>query len=171
MPNWEECRVLSIDLPTTVVSALLHWWCSVQCAHVLGSGFFFFFFSGNAGPHPATVSGCLVTEFGDRRAALMRTLPAGSLAIFPAASKIYMARDIPYPFHQDSDFRYFSGFAEPDAVLLVRSDRTSAEQVHTTLIVPSRNPSVRRFLTLPHNVRPTPGVLFDRGQRLAAALV
>lgn len=48
------------------------------------------------------VGGVTLAEYRSRRAALMRTLPAGALAIFPGASKEYITRDIPHRYVLDS---------------------------------------------------------------------
>jgi len=93
----------------------------------------------------AMVAGCPVAEYRERRAALMKSLPPGALAIFPGASKMMMSRNIPYRFRQDSDMQYFSGFREPDGVLMVRSSRGSCDEVHSTLVLPPRNPNTERW--------------------------
>ncbi len=52
-----------------------------------------------------------------RRQALQRF--AGGVAIIPAARVAIRSNDTEYPFHQDPDFRYLTGFEEPDAVLVL----------------------------------------------------
>lgn len=58
-------------------------------------------------------------EFARRRRALMRMMGKGSVAILPAAPARIRNRDVAYPYRQDSDFYYLSGFAEPNAVLVI----------------------------------------------------
>ena len=60
-------------------------------------------------------------EFIRRRRQLMRMMGRGSVAILPAAQTRLRNRDVLYPYRQDSDFYYLTGFAEPDAVA-VRMD-------------------------------------------------
>ncbi|HVA33213.1 MAG TPA: aminopeptidase P N-terminal domain-containing protein [Candidatus Baltobacteraceae bacterium] len=44
---------------------------------------------------------------------------AGGAAIFPSAKTTYRNNDSTYPFRQNSDFHYLTGFDEPDAVLVL----------------------------------------------------
>jgi Xaa-Pro aminopeptidase len=59
-----------------------------------------------------------------RRARLLEALssgPAGrGVAIVPAATLQRRSNDTHFPFHQDPDFRYLTGFPEPDAVAVLR---------------------------------------------------
>jgi len=54
-----------------------------------------------------------------RRRALMRLMGPGSLAILPAARTVFRNRDVAYPFRQDSDFAYLTGFPEPDSLAVL----------------------------------------------------
>jgi Xaa-Pro aminopeptidase len=66
-------------------------------------------------------------EFARRRRQLMRMIGRGGLAILPAATAKVRSRDVEYPFRQDSDFYYLSGFAEPEAVLVLVPGRPAGE--------------------------------------------
>ncbi len=68
-------------------------------------------------------------EFARRRRELMRMMGPGSIAIVPAAHERIRNRDSHYPFRQDSDFHYLSGFPEPDAVLVLVPGRRQAEYI------------------------------------------
>jgi Xaa-Pro aminopeptidase len=63
------------------------------------------------------------TEFARRRKRLMALMEPNSIAIIPAAREQVRSRDTHYPFRQDSDFYYLSGFAEPGAVLVLAPGR------------------------------------------------
>ncbi len=67
--------------------------------------------------------------FVERRQALLGRLPAGSLALIPGAALKVRNRDVEYPFRQDSDFYYLTGFSEPDALLLLLPGRAEGETV------------------------------------------
>ncbi len=69
------------------------------------------------------------TEFASRRARLMAAMGASSLAIIPAASEQLRNRDVHYPFRQDSDFHYLTGFPEPDAVAVLIPGRAQGQYV------------------------------------------
>ena len=68
-------------------------------------------------------------EFARRRQALMAMMESNSIAILPAAKEQTRSRDTAYPFRQDSDFYYLSGFDEPDAVIAIIPSREHGEYV------------------------------------------
>ncbi|XP_078388155.1 xaa-Pro aminopeptidase 3 [Cetorhinus maximus] len=52
----------------------------------------------------------------------------------------YMTNDIPFPFHQNTNFLYLCGFQEPDSILLLHSIPGKSLPSHkTVLFVPRRN--------------------------------
>ncbi len=59
----------------------------------------------------------------------MRMMGDGSMAILPAAAQRIRNRDAEYPFRQDSDFQYLTGFPEPEAVLVLMPGRKEGEYV------------------------------------------
>ena len=59
----------------------------------------------------------------------MRMMGQGSVAILPAAPIRGRNRDVEYPYRQDSDFFYLSGFPEPEAVLVLIPGRKHGEYV------------------------------------------
>jgi len=59
------------------------------------------------------------SEFKARRERLLAAMDNNSIAIIPAATELTRSRDTHYPFRQDSDFFYLTGFNEPDAVLVL----------------------------------------------------
>lgn len=69
------------------------------------------------------------SEFARRRRRLMDMMEANSIAIIPSAREVLRSRDTEYPFRQDSDFYYLSGFAEADSVLVLVPGREHAEYV------------------------------------------
>ena len=68
-------------------------------------------------------------EFAKRRRQLMRIMGADTIAILPAAALHYRNRDAEYPFRQDSDFYYLTGFTEPDAVAVLVPHREHGEYI------------------------------------------
>ena len=66
-------------------------------------------------------------EFSRRREQLMRMVAPGGIAILPAAPVRTRSRDVEYRFRQDSDFYYLTGFAEPDAVIVLAPGRENGE--------------------------------------------
>lgn len=59
-----------------------------------------------------------IAPFRARREALLQTLGSG-IAIIPTAPERIRNRDSDYPYRYDSYFYYLSGFAEPEAVLVL----------------------------------------------------
>lgn len=68
-------------------------------------------------------------EFSRRRKALMALMEPNSIAILPAAPERIRNRDTEYPYRQDSDFFYLSGFPEAGAVLVLLPQRQHGEYV------------------------------------------
>ncbi len=68
-------------------------------------------------------------EFARRRKALMAHMEANSIAIVPTAPERVRSRDTEYHFRPASDFYYLSGFAEPEAVLVLVPGREHGEYV------------------------------------------
>ncbi|MBB3048393.1 Xaa-Pro aminopeptidase [Litorivivens lipolytica] len=68
-------------------------------------------------------------EYARRRSNLMAVMEPNSIAIIPGAVEKVRSRDTEYPFRQDSDFYYLSGFVEPDAVMVLLPGREHGEFV------------------------------------------
>ncbi len=66
-------------------------------------------------------------EFERRRRELMAMMGPGSVAVLPAAPERIRNRDANYPYRQDSDFYYLTGFNEPEAVLVLIPGRKHGE--------------------------------------------
>jgi Xaa-Pro aminopeptidase len=81
-------------------------------------------------------------EFVRRRRQLMRMAGRDAIVIVPAAPERVRSNDSHYPYRQDSDFHYLSGFPEPDAVLALIPGR---EQGETILFCRERNPERERW--------------------------
>jgi len=67
------------------------------------------------------------SEFKRRRNQLMKMIGKNSIAIVSSASQQVRNRDVEYPFRQDSDFLYLSGFNEPESVLVLVPGRKHGE--------------------------------------------
>jgi Xaa-Pro aminopeptidase len=66
-------------------------------------------------------------EFISRRQALMAQMDEGSVAVVPSAPVRARNRDVSYPFRQDSDFQYLTGFPEPESVMVLIPGRSAGE--------------------------------------------
>ena len=68
-------------------------------------------------------------EYQKRRDRLMSMMSPGSIALIPGAKEKRRNRDIHYPFRQDSDFYYLSGFREPETLLVLIPGRLQGQEV------------------------------------------
>jgi Xaa-Pro aminopeptidase len=68
-------------------------------------------------------------EFARRRRQLMRLMGRDSIAVLPAAPVRHRNSDVEYPYRQDSDFHYLTGFGEPEAVAVLVPGREQAEYI------------------------------------------
>lgn len=68
-------------------------------------------------------------EFVRRRKQLMRIIGDDAICIVPAAPERLRNNDSHYPYRQDSDFHYLSGFPEPEAVLALIPGREHGEVI------------------------------------------
>ena len=68
-------------------------------------------------------------EHARRRRALMRMMGEDSIAILPAAPHAVRNRDVEYPYRQDSDLLYLTGFPEPEAIAVICPGRAHGEYV------------------------------------------
>lgn len=68
-------------------------------------------------------------EFVRRRKQLMRMIGREGIAILPAAPERFRNNDAHYPYRQDSDFHYLTGFGEAEAVLALIPGRAHGEVI------------------------------------------
>ena len=81
------------------------------------------------------------SEYARRRRRLMNEMEPGSIAVIPGAVAQRRNRDIFYPFRQDSDFYYLTGFCEPEALLVLVPQR---EQGETILFCRDKDPRIEQ---------------------------
>jgi Xaa-Pro aminopeptidase len=68
-------------------------------------------------------------EYARRRRQLMRMAGEDAILILPAAPERIRSKDTTYPYRQDSDFWYLTGFTEPEAVLVLVPGRKHGESL------------------------------------------
>ncbi|NOU22359.1 MAG: Xaa-Pro aminopeptidase [Methyloglobulus sp.] len=69
------------------------------------------------------------SEFKKRRKQLMQRIGKGNIALLGSSSTKIRNRDVQYPFRQDSDFYYLTGFSEPDALAVFIPGREQGEYI------------------------------------------
>ena len=76
-------------------------------------------------------------EFEKRRRKLAKLIGKDGIAVIPTASTRVRSRDTDYPYRPDSDFYYFTGFSEPNAVMILAPGREDGSFI---LCLRERNP-------------------------------
>ncbi len=69
------------------------------------------------------------TAHAKRRRLLMQLAGEQAILVLPAARERIRSRDTHYPYRQDSDFLYLTGFDEPEAVLVLVPGRKHGESI------------------------------------------
>ncbi|MBB4591639.1 aminopeptidase P N-terminal domain-containing protein [Xanthomonas cannabis] len=75
------------------------------------------------------LTGIGAAEYARRRKQLMQMAGEHAILILPAAPERVRSHDTHYPYRQDSDFWYLSGFPEPEAVLVLVPGRRHGEAI------------------------------------------
>lgn len=70
-----------------------------------------------------------MNEYQKRRKTLLSKIDPNSIVILPSAHEILRNGDATYPFRQNSDFYYLTGFDEPDAVLVLIPKNKDGEYI------------------------------------------
>ena len=83
-----------------------------------------------------------MAEHGRRRRQLMQMLDADAVVLLAAAPRRVRSGDIEWPYRQDSDFLYLTGYDRPDAVLALLPGRRHGE---TVLFCRERDPQRERW--------------------------
>mgnify|MGYP001238364069 CR=1 FL=1 len=67
------------------------------------------------------------SDFKKRRKILMEKIRNDSVLIIPSAQHQKRTRDVDYPYRQDSDFYYLTGFGESDSLMMLIPDRKNGQ--------------------------------------------
>ncbi|MEZ0472235.1 aminopeptidase P N-terminal domain-containing protein [Luteimonas salinilitoris] len=87
-------------------------------------------------------TGISTSAYARRRRQLMRMAGNDAIVVVPSAPERVRSRDTHYPYRQDSDLWYLSGFAEPEAVLVLIPGRRHGESL---LFCRERDPDRERW--------------------------
>ncbi|SCU95739.1 LAME_0F13278g1_1 [Lachancea meyersii CBS 8951] len=83
--------------------------------------------------------GITALEYFERRTKLAARLPARSCAIIAGAQVKYASGPVFYPFQQNNDLFYLTGWNEPDSVMILEKPTSNLEDVVFHLIVPPKD--------------------------------
>src|SRR5580692_8741281 len=70
-----------------------------------------------------------MTDYVKRRKAIMQKIGANGIMILPSAPEYFRNGDAFYPYRQNSDFYYLTGFEEPESVLVLVPKRKEGEYI------------------------------------------
>ncbi|CAB3980833.1 probable Xaa-Pro aminopeptidase 3 isoform X1 [Paramuricea clavata] len=143
----EFCRYAGIS-GSLVCRQKLHTCQAVQ-AHLLGQP------TGLTHPHlmqeNEITPGISSNEYAQRRDNLIKVLRnthygklhEKHILIFSSSPEYFMGPDVPYPFRQNSNFLYLTGYQEPDSVLIVEigGNNMPGQKYKTTFFTRPRDPS------------------------------
>jgi len=113
----------------------------LQCALII----FSYCFSQDAENLPADH---LTKEFhAGRREALRQMMPANSVAVIFAYPERLFSNDVNYPYHQNPDLYYFSGYNEPRSVLFIFKDQqvTDNRKYNEVFFIQKKDPLMERW--------------------------
>lgn len=68
-----------------------------------------------------------MTEYAKRRKQLMQKIGPNGIVILPAAPELNRNGDTSFPYRQNSDFYYLTGFNEPEAIAIIAPKRKGGE--------------------------------------------
>ncbi|MEE4378418.1 MAG: Xaa-Pro aminopeptidase [Candidatus Competibacteraceae bacterium] len=81
------------------------------------------------------------TEFANRRQRLMDYMGKDAIALIPSAPEAARNRDVHYPYRQDSDFYYLTGFPEPESLAVL----APGHEQEFSLFCRERNPELETW--------------------------
>lgn len=68
-----------------------------------------------------------MSDYAKRRKELMKMIGAEGIVIIPSANEVIRNNDARFPFRQNSDFYYLTGFDEPESILVLAPKRKDGE--------------------------------------------
>jgi Xaa-Pro aminopeptidase len=87
--------------------------------------------------------------FKERREALRRLMPDNSVFVLFSYPERNYSLDTDYPYHPNPDLFYFSGYKEPDALMLIFKEPQAIKDIKTPLneilFIPATNPTTEKW--------------------------
>lgn len=89
--------------------------------------------------------GITAQEYHDRRAALAQSLPRDAVAILESAETKWRSGAVFFPFRQDSNFLYLTGFSEPESLAVIQKTGDSPDDFVFHLFVRPKDPAAEQW--------------------------
>ncbi|PVU88981.1 hypothetical protein BB561_005623 [Smittium simulii] len=87
------------------------------------------------------VTGIQSSEFDARRAALVEKMADNSMAVVFSSSISYYSPNVFYPFRQNADFFYLTGWNEPNSVLVIEKSSVASRGYKMVMFVLPKDPT------------------------------
>lgn len=94
--------------------------------------------------HPVT-PGITAQEYHDRRAHLAQSLPKDAVAILPSAEIKWRSGAVFFPFRQESNFLYLTGFCEPESLAVIQKTGDKLGDFVFHLLVRPKDPAAEQW--------------------------
>lgn len=94
--------------------------------------------------HPVT-PGITAQEYHDRRARLAHALPKDAVAILPSAEVKWRSGAVFFPFRQESNFLYLTGFSEPESLTVIQKTGDQLGEFTFHLFCRPKNPAAEQW--------------------------
>jgi intermediate cleaving peptidase 55 len=94
---------------------------------------------------PLVTPGITAQEYHDRRAALAQSLPRDAVAILESAETKWRSGAVFFPFRQDSNFLYLTGFSEPESLAVIQKTGDSPDDFVFHLFVRPKDPAAEQW--------------------------
>jgi Xaa-Pro aminopeptidase len=85
-----------------------------------------------------------IEAIANRRLRLLEKIPKASIAILPSGNLLHRNADTEYPFRQESNFYYLTGFNEPESLLVLIKDHKGMTE--TILFCRKRDPEKEKWV-------------------------
>ncbi|KAL2266193.1 hypothetical protein VTJ83DRAFT_5545 [Remersonia thermophila] len=89
--------------------------------------------------------GITAQEYADRRAKLAFSLPDGAVAVLPSAAVQYRSGAVFWPFRQESNFLWLTGFSEPQSLAVIRKTGPSLSDYTFHLFCRPKDPYAEQW--------------------------
>ncbi|ROW03086.1 hypothetical protein VMCG_05780 [Cytospora schulzeri] len=89
--------------------------------------------------------GITAQEYHDRRAALAQSLPRDAVAILQSADIKWRSGAVFFPFRQESNFLYLTGFSEPESLAVIQKTGDNPGDFLFHLYVRSKDPGAEQW--------------------------
>lgn len=123
-------------------------------------------FSSSVLTSSAVTPGISAQEYADRRAALAHSLSDGGLAILPAAPVQYKSGAVFFPYRQESNFLWLTGWNEPESICTIEKTGPNLGDYTFRLFVQPKNPKDEQWSGYRNGVRAAEDV-FNADEALA----